>query len=574
MKTRNRVVGRLIVLTVMLLTVVTALIGCNGKNSVNGTIDDADIEGVVTEDGASSNNISANDATNSGTSFVVTEQIDEETPESILLEDFMDTLAANYDHITNMNWGSEPTGMSVEVGNGIKKDILFANGTPIKVLSTKTNLDSYVWDTVLQFKLDNNLDQQNKGAGAVVTWQSGDKTKYVFVSNMVEIYGGACKEDLHSSVNITVDGETNWNAYPNISFIYGGCLEGDLVGDVNIKINQARPMFVVGGGHNGSVFGNISIAYDKNSWSMDVIGGGFAEANDMDRLALTYGSISVSMNTAESSSESNTLIGGGYAITSGEYTAISDVFGDVDININGQSFKEVCGGGLAVKLDESAELPVSNVFGNTSINITNSKIVKDGLLSESGLNKDGLSFVFGDSSITKERLAVDYKAQGIVDHYYKLKSEDYYGSAITNAFEAVNKADRYASFEPKRSDNVLDKAARLGFEKDEITYAIVVSYVSGKYKLSLYNYSNDSFTTKEASDSMKIYQNVKDVVGINKRYKEYQLAILEGNIQAYLDSTKDVELYTSETYDEEKAKDYTVVYPDFSPYLQWNGMEN
>ena len=574
MKTRNRVVGRLIVLTVMLLTIVMALIGCNGKNNVNGTIDDLDKEGVVTEDGASGNNISANDATNSGTSFVVTEQIDEETPESILLEDFVDTLAANYDHITNMNWASEPTGMSANVGNGIKKDILFANGTPIKVLSTKTNLDSYVWDTVLQFKLDNNLDQQNKGAGAVVTWQSGDKTKYVFVSNMVEIYGGAYKEDLHSSVNITVDGETNWNAYPNISFIYGGCLEGDLVGDVNIKINQARPMFVVGGGHNGSVFGNISIAYDKNSWSMDVIGGGFAEANDMDRLALTYGSISVSMNTAESSSESNTLIGGGYAITSGEYTAISDVFGDVDININGQAFKEVCGGGLAVKLDESAVLPVSNVFGNTSINITNSKIVKDGLLSESGLNKDGLSFVFGDSSITKDRLTVDYKAQGIVDHYYKLKSEDYYGSAITNAFEAVNKADRYASFEPKRSDNVLDKAARLGFEKDEITYAIVVSYVSGKYKLSLYNYSNDSFTTKEASDSMKIYQNVKDVVGINKRYKEYQLAILEGNIQAYLDSTKDVELYTSETYDEEKAKDYTVVYPDFSPYLQWNGMEN
>ena len=169
MKTRNRVVGRLIVLTVMLLTIVMALIGCNGKNSVNGTIDDADKDSVVTEDGASSNNISANDATNSGTSFVVTEQIDEETPESILLEDFMDTLAANYDHITNMNWGSEPTGMSVEVGNGIKKDILFANGTPIKVLSTKTNLDSYVWDTVLQFKLDNNLDQQNKGAGAVVT---------------------------------------------------------------------------------------------------------------------------------------------------------------------------------------------------------------------------------------------------------------------------------------------------------------------------------------------------------------------------------------------------------------------
>lgn len=106
MKTRNRVVGRLIVLTVMLLTIVMALIGCNGKNNVNGTIDDLDKEGVVTEDGASSNNISANDATNSGTSFVVTEQIDEETPESILLEDFVDTLAANYDHITNMNWAS------------------------------------------------------------------------------------------------------------------------------------------------------------------------------------------------------------------------------------------------------------------------------------------------------------------------------------------------------------------------------------------------------------------------------------------------------------------------------------
>ncbi len=568
-KLRKRTARSIAVILVMLLTIAMALIGCTSDNSAEKEgAQDATSENIVSDNAASDN--AAISTSNNDEGIM---QSSEETPESILLEDFMDTLSSNYNHISSMSWGYEPTGMSVEVVNGIKKDVFFANGTPIKVLSTKTNLDNYEWDTVLQFKLDNNLDQQNKGAGAVVTWQVGDKTKYVFVSNMVEIYGGSCKEDLHSPVNIVVDGETNWNAYPNISFIYGGCLEGDLVGDVNIKINQARPMFVVGGGHNGSVFGNISVAYDKNSWSMDVIGGGYAEATDQDRIALTYGSVSISMNTAESSSESNSLIGGGYAITSGEYTAISDVFGDVDININGQSFKEVCGGGLAIRLEEGAELPVSNVFGNTNINITNSKIVKDGLLSESGLDKDGLALVFGDRSVTKDRLVVDYKAQGIVDHYYTLKSDAYYGSALTNSFEAVNKADRYADYEPKHSDVVLDKAARLGFEKDEITYAIVVSYVDGKYELSLYNYSNDSFTTKEASDSMKIYQNVKDVSGINKRYKEYILAILEGNIQAYLDESKDIELYTSETYNEEKAKDYTAVYPNFSTYLQWNGFE-
>lgn len=563
----KRLLGSITVLAVMLLTITIAIMGCTKDQNGSDT--------ALEEDLSVSDNASGNSASvNSGTSFVEAEKIDEETPESILLENFLDTLSTNYEHINSMNWSSEPTGMSVEVASGIKKDVLFANGTSIKVLSTKTNLDNYVWDTVLQFKLDNNLDQLNKGAGAVVTWQSGDKTKYVFVSNMVEIYGGSNKEDLRGSVNIIVDGEDNWNAYPNISFIYGGCLEGDLVGDVNIKINQARPMFVIGGGHNGSVFGNVNIAYDKNSWSLDVIGGGLAEADVTDRLALTYGSVSISMNTAESSSESNALIGGGYAITSGEYAAIADVFGDVNININGQAFKEVCGGGLAVRLNDSAELPVSNVFGSASIEITNSKIVKDGLLSESGLNKEGLSFVFGDRSVTTDRLVVDRNSQGIVDHYYTLKTEDYYGSALTNAFEAVNKGDRYANFEPKQSDKVLDKATRLGFEKDEITYAIVVSNVSGKYKLSLYNYSNDTFTIKEASDSMKIYQNVKDVVGVNKRYKEYQLAILEGNIQAYLNETKDIELYTSESYDEEKSKGYNVIYPDFGSYLQWNGFEN
>lgn len=554
---------------IFVLLTALVLFGCQKTGA-----DDPIIEPTVSENDAVSDNVAMQEAGTDGVVVVVSEEHEEETPESLLLDDFLENLSSNYSHISSMPESSVPSGMSVEVTSGFEKDIFFANGTPIKILSPKTNIDDYEWDTSVQRALGNNLDSDNRGYGAVVTWQEGSKTKYVFVSNMVEIYGGSYKEDLHSNVNITVDGEGFWNAYPNISFLYGGCLEGDLVGNVNITIIQGRPMIMVGGGHNGSVFGDISISYDKNSWSMDIIGGGFADASVADSLALCYGNISIVMSTAESSSDANSLIGGGIAYTSSEYTAVADVLGDISLTIDGQSFKEICGGGVAVRLDENAELPVSNVFGNTDINITNSKILADGLLCESGLDKDGVAFVFGESTITDERLYFDRKAQGRVDHYYKLKDNKYYGSPITKAYESVNKANKYVDYEPTDKESVLNNAARLGFENGDITYAIAVSYVDGAYKLTLYNYSNDTFTTKEASSTMNIYQNIKDVQGINKRYKdEYFNELLEGNIQDYITNTKDIELYTAESYDPEKEKEYKIIVPELSAYLQWNGVE-
>ncbi len=562
----NRRVGIGHIVFVFLTTLV--LFGC-GKTGVNQEISP---EESMQTDEAISDNQAVQNASGSTTTVVVAEEMDESTPDSILLDDFVDTLSSNYNHINSMSESFAPTGMAVEVTTGVFKDVLFANGTSINILSTKTDVSGFVQDTVVQYALGNNLDDDNRGFGAVVTWQDGSKTKYVYVSNMVEIYGGSYKADLHSNVNITVDGETYRNAYPNLSFLYGGCLEGDLVGNINISINQARPMFLIGGGHNGSVFGNVDIVYDRNSWSLDIIGGGYADSIDKDEIALCYGDINISMSTAESSSDSNCLIGGGIALTHGDYTAISDVIGNISINIDGQSFKEVCGGGLAVRLDEKAEMPVSNVFGDTNLEINNCKIVSDGILCESGLGDDGLAMVFGDCTVNDTRLYVDRRAQGIVDHYPKLKQDKYYESPITKAFEAVNKADRYIYYDPQRTENILDKASKLGFEGKKITYAVVVYYVDGKYHFALYNYGNDTFTTKEASDAMNIYQNVKDVQGINRRYKEeYVNEILEGDIEDYLESTKDIEMYTSESYDPDNEKEYTIIYPDMNTYLQWNG---
>lgn len=553
-------------LLIMLLTTLV-LFGCQKQNAIDGQEEVA----TVSEDTVSENSQAVAGAS-LGTTVVASEDMDMSTPESILLDDFLDTMSSNYTYIYNMPESSMPVGMSVEVSTGVYKDVLFANGTSINILSIKTNVDGYVWDTVVQYALGNNLDADNKGYGAIVTWQEGSKTKYVYVSNMAEIYGGSYKSDLHSNVNITIDGESNRNAYPNISFVYGGCLGGDLVGNVNISVNQGRTMFLIGGGHNGSVFGDISIFYDKNSWSMDIVGGGYADATDKDELALCYGDVSVTMSTTESSSDSNCLIGGGLAYTYGDYTAVSDVLGDVYISIEGQSFKEVCGGGLAIRTSDTAAMPVSNVFGDSTVDINNCKILSNGILCESGLSKDGLAMVFGQCTINDTRLVLDRKSQGRVDHYQKLKADMYYGSPITKAFESVNKADRYVNYEPKRGDNVLTQAARFGFEGSDITYAIVVSCVNDKYKLSLYNYSNDTFTTKEASSAMKIYQNIKDVQGINKRYKEeYFNDILVGDIEDYIESSKDIELYTLESYDPEKEKEYTVIYPDMWTYLQWNG---
>lgn len=570
-KKRVKRVGAGYMFLVLLSTLV--LFGCQERGNIQNEDLAVDVVSVNETDSASANDTSSDTkGENSGVNVIASEDMDSSTPESILLDDFLDTLSSNYSLINGMNESSLPTGMSVEVASGVNKDVLFANGTPINILSTKADVDGMVWDTVVQYALGNNLDSDNKGYGAIVTWQEGSKTKYVYVSNMVEIYGGSYKSDLHSNVYITIDGENYRNAYPNISFLYGGCLEGDLVGNVDISVNQGRPMFLIGGGHNGSVFGNVSICYDKNSWSMDIIGGGYADAIQKDSLALCYGDISIVMSTAESSSDSNCLIGGGLAFTYDDYTAVADVLGNVNISIEGQSFKEVTGGGVAIRTNDTAAMPICNVFGDSSIDINNCRIIKDGLLCESGMAKDGLAMVFGQCQITDTRLVIDRKAQGRVNYYNILKSDKYYGSPITKAYESVNKADRYVDYEPQKGDDVLDKVARIGFEGSDITYAIVVSYVDNKYKLSLYNYSNDFFTTKEASASMGIYQNIKDVQGINKRYKEeYFNDILVGDIAEYIETTRDIELYTAENYDPDNVKEYTVIYPDMSSYLQWNG---
>jgi len=251
------------------------------------------------------------------------------------------------------------------------RDCFFANGTPITILPSDASVSGAVHDTEVQDALLNDLGPDQPGTGAMITWKEGSEKRYVLVSNLAQVYGGAYQKTLISDTSITVRGEDIATDYPRLFLLIGGSLNADLTGDVRISLEESQILHVAGGGYNGNVDGNVEITAEGRNWSMNMIGGGVAQSEKHHVEATVDGDVTMSLQ-GSSWSVTDCIIGGGCAVAGSSFAATADVTGSVLMDLAGRDVYQVCAGGLAYT--EAEEVPAkANVQGNTTLRM-------DGLL--------------------------------------------------------------------------------------------------------------------------------------------------------------------------------------------------
>ena len=304
------------------------------------------------------------------------------------------------------------------------RDCLFANGTPITILPPGSSVSGYVHDSEVQKALENGLGPDDPGTGAMITWKDGKEKRYVLVSNLAQVYGGAYRRPLVSDTSITVRGEDVLTDYPKLFLLVGGSLNADLTGDVQISLQESQIMNVAGGGYNGNVNGNVQIDSEGRNWSMNIIGGGVAQSEKHHVEATVDGDVTMDLQ-GENWSVTDCIIGGGCAEAGSSFAATADVTGNVTMDLAGRDVYQVCAGGLSVSDDEAVPAQ-ANVKGNTTLRIDGilrSDLPAEGedydpwpgLITGYGMTHYGEAKVKGEVQVDAEEVTPDETAAGLIE---------------------------------------------------------------------------------------------------------------------------------------------------------------
>ncbi len=412
---KSRVKNKKIYPVIAFMLILSMMLGaCGGANTVS--------DNNVSDNSVSGDRVSADEIAPVAVSVdtVIDNTITMTTGAQTEADTFESTLYDNYYLYQDLSGPSLPTGMAGEVISGYSRDILFANGTPVMLLESTADVSGYIHDDNVQTALGNDLSADNTGYGAIAVWQDGSLTRYVYLSNMAEVYGGSYRETVLADVDIAIFSTEGSKSSPNISYVFGGGMYGDVVGDVSISVNDALPMYLYGGGYNGSIYGNINVSYTGNSWSSEIVGGGLARPFNSDVKAIVYGDIELSVDTHDSSVE-NIICGGGFAESTSLYASCSDVFGSTRVSVSGQNVYELVGGGISYCSDEGLYAS-SNVLGDTYVYMTNGKlqynsksgVVNSGVLVTGGLTYGGIAIVEGSATADLKGVTFDRGALGVV----------------------------------------------------------------------------------------------------------------------------------------------------------------
>ena len=489
----------------------------------------------------------------------------EDVEEGLLDSRQRDNLTAQFQYINDAVSADNPSAMTGFITEGYGRDIFFANGTEITIYEPNADMTDYVHDEQIQADLGNGLGPDNRGYGGVATWKEGSTNKYVVLSNMAEVFGGSYKQNLKSDVNIILDGSVSRSAYPNISFLFGGSLGGDVIGNINIKVSDALPMYVYGGSCNGGVYGDVNIDYDGEGWSMEIVGGGLAMSAGGNVASCVYGDIKMNL-ASSSSSKIDSIIGGGLSLTDTNYLAISDVHGDIDMSVSGESVYEICGGGMACKMNKDSGTVMSNVYGNINVFIDDTNIllndkstpVKSGLITGGCMTDGGIGLVSGNTKITLGKVKFANRTAGV------------YAGGFSNRELGASRANVYGEC----SYDVTD-------EKYEYDYLESNSTI--KTSDSIMNYFNNLFAEvqEEYSEQLKeefAGQQMEDVINVpnvpvlKSIYEEIFSSIASGefdnsfrNEMAY--NMKDVSDFSTE----KKKSIYKIYYPNPTSCYMWSG---
>lgn len=601
-------------------------ISFNGTDLLREEVNSASVNEVVEEDPQLQNVI--NTISQNGTGVAIP------SGGQTLINAYENSVVYNIGLYEEASVAQAPTGMAGEIFTGYSRDIFFANGTTVTLIYSNADTSEYVHDTNLQNDLGNGLSEDNHGFGCIATWEDEGVTKYVYLSNMAEVFGGSYRDTLYSDTSIIIDGSYSSRTLPNISYVFGGGMYGNVIGNSNITVLDSQPMYVYGGGYNGSVYGNVNISYSGNSWSSEIVGGCLARALASDEKAIVYGDIFVNMD-CDGSSSSYIICGGGFAESTGEFAACADVFGNTNLNINKYNVYELAGGGISY-CDEAGNYASACVYGNSSIVFTNGKVaysdgglqICSGVLAGGGLASGGVALVEGDSYIEVKNMSYDRKSVGIVSGgicnsvsdnsmsgvqgtttiiendnkdnrvlfecdytgdvlAYSTGSSPFtkdeqirYPDYIIEHYYAIAKTGQYLSFDPETSRVSLSKAVMMSFgsiDENEADYALFLAKKEGEIGYYLLDFLDNSYTFVPAINVTEEDVSLINVYSVETYFVNNYFAFVHGGkISEDL-----VEMINEGTYNcyeisdiEEAANrgEMNIIYPQPELSLIWNDL--
>ena len=88
---------------------------------------------------------------------------------------------------------SRPAGfvLPIMMNDRETRECFFANGTPITIQEPKADTAGWVHDKEIQKSLKNGFSPKKRpGTGALISWEEGQETRFVYVSGHSKVFGG------------------------------------------------------------------------------------------------------------------------------------------------------------------------------------------------------------------------------------------------------------------------------------------------------------------------------------------------------------------------------------------------
>ena len=322
-----------------------------------------------------------------------------------------------------MSGPSKPAGVILPIVMSDKetRECFFANGTPITIQEPKADTTGWVHDEEIQKGLGNGFSPKKKpGTGAVISWEEGQETRFVYVSGYSKVFGGSLDTSVKADVQITVRGRNIKKAFPNVSFLFGGGYNGDVDGNVTITLEESQMMYVYGGGYNGSITGDVLIQSSGENWSLDMVGGGIAISKTRDVIANVGGNVTMDLR-GMMISYMDSLVCGGLAESISEYTTQANVGGSINVYAEGRNVYQVCGGGEAYCTSEECGSAMADVGGSIRLELRdsrvryyNAEVALLGGVFAGGLGRFGKANVSGDCEVIVANTVFDDEALGVI----------------------------------------------------------------------------------------------------------------------------------------------------------------
>lgn len=323
----------------------------------------------------------------------------------------------------NISGPSRPAGYVLPIMMNARetRECFFANGMPITIQEPKADTAGWVHDAEIQKSLRNGFSPKKRpGTGAVISWEEGKETRFVYVSGHSKVFGGSLDASVKADVQITVRGRNVKKAFPNVSFLFGGGYNGDVDGNVTITLEESQMMYVYGGGYNGSITGDVLIQSSGENWSLDLVGGGLASSGTGNAVADVGGNVTMDLR-GMMISYMDTLVCGGLAESVSEYTTQANVNGSICVYAEGRNVYQVCGGGEAYCVSEGCGYPTADVNGNIRLELRDSRVryynkevaILGGVFA-GGLGHFGKANVGGNCEVIVANTIFDDEALGVI----------------------------------------------------------------------------------------------------------------------------------------------------------------